>query len=46
MALIHKATLLSSTVEVLTGWLPSRSWFRGKPVPQMMAGPVLKGGAQ
>ncbi|MGH8889321.1 MAG: CG0192-related protein [Acidothermaceae bacterium] len=27
MALIHKATLQPSKLQLLTGWLPSRSWF-------------------
>ena len=29
MALIHRATLSPSKLELLTGWLPSRSWFTG-----------------
>jgi hypothetical protein len=28
MALIHKATLSPTKVELLTAWLPSRSWFQ------------------
>jgi hypothetical protein len=30
MALIHKATLSPTKVELLAAWLPSRSWFQGE----------------
>ncbi|HEY5185165.1 MAG TPA: hypothetical protein VIM19_09760 [Actinomycetes bacterium] len=30
MALIHRATLSPSKLELLTGWLPSREWFTGE----------------
>lgn len=29
MALIHRAALVPSKLELLAGWLPSRSWFPG-----------------
>jgi hypothetical protein len=29
MALIHKATLTPSKLALLTGWLPTRTWFTG-----------------
>jgi hypothetical protein len=29
MALLHKATIIPSKLELLAGWLPERSWFAG-----------------
>lgn len=31
MALIHKATLSPTKLELVTAWLPSRPWFTGEP---------------
>ncbi|WP_298331727.1 hypothetical protein [Haloactinopolyspora sp.] len=31
MALIHRATLTPSKLELLTSWLPTRSWFTASP---------------
>ncbi|MCW2764562.1 MAG: hypothetical protein JWO11_521 [Nocardioides sp.] len=37
MALIHKATLTPSKLELLSAWLPSRPWFPGGAVRQLGA---------
>jgi hypothetical protein len=31
MALLHRADLTPSKLELLTGWLPARPWFQGSP---------------
>lgn len=39
MALLHKATLTPTKLELITGWLPGRPWFTGP------AGEVLRAGS-
>ena len=36
MALIHRATLSPSKLELLTSWLPSRGWFTGDPAVRQL----------
>ncbi|MFE9577864.1 1,4-alpha-glucan branching protein [Nocardia sp. NPDC006044] len=33
MAVIHETTMVPTKVELLTSWLPTRSWYRGDAVP-------------
>ncbi|MFF5854590.1 1,4-alpha-glucan branching protein [Streptomyces sp. NPDC012751] len=33
MAVIHRTTLKPTKLELLTGWLPTRPWYRGGPAP-------------
>ncbi|MEV5574942.1 1,4-alpha-glucan branching protein [Spirillospora sp. NPDC052269] len=35
MAVIHQAELRPSKLELLSAWLPSRSWYRGEGEPQL-----------
>lgn len=34
MALVYDTTLVPGKLDLLTAWLPTRSWFRGGPNPQ------------
>jgi len=35
VAIIHRTTLVPSKLELLTGWLPSRPWYRGTATPNL-----------
>ncbi|MGH3742660.1 MAG: maltokinase N-terminal cap-like domain-containing protein, partial [Micromonosporaceae bacterium] len=36
MALLHRATLHPTKLELLAGWLPGRRWFRGEAASEVV----------